>query len=181
MCFIVIVLCIVLILHFHSYLDFFKTNIENLLYGIYTFLLVWMLFSLILLLVSYRKINQYFDYESISKDIVKLNDLKRFYERLHTNNSSIPSKIKEQLQFQLMRQSFINPIELPILTECFLRRDFDFSMYLGFCVSDFLSEIFSFISIEVYSFILVLLGIWKGINYFEMEVATVFVYVIPVV
>lgn len=177
----VFVLAIILCMHFHSYLDFFKTDLENLLYGVYIFLIVWIISSIVLLYSSYSKLDAYYDYESISKDMSSLERLKRIYEELYTDRQRIPSLITEQLHFQLMRQSFINPIELPILTESFLRRDFNFTTYLGYCITDFLSEIIGFISIRVYFLIFILLAIYKCINFINIEEGSAIIYPIPLV
>jgi hypothetical protein len=45
----VFILSILLALHFHSYLDFIHTNIENVFYGIYLFTITWIISSLVLL------------------------------------------------------------------------------------------------------------------------------------
>lgn len=177
----VFILWIILILHYHTALDFIKTNLENLLYGMYIFILAWIISSVILLYTCYTELETFYDYESISKDIPKLRELKKFYEEQYTNNKRIHPVIIEQLQFQQMRQAFINPIELPIMTECFLRRDFNFSMYLGYCITDFLSEIIGFISIRVYFLLATLLWAYKLINYLEIEVGSSIFYPIPLV
>lgn len=93
-----------------------------------------------MLYLCYIRLNSYFSYESISTDGNRLNQLKRLYEDLYLNDrNSVPGGIKDQVQFQLMRQSFISPVELPVLTEVFLRRDFNFSKYIGYCLTDFVS------------------------------------------
>lgn len=144
------VLCIALLFHYHSQLDFYHTNLERLLYGVYIFLMIWIGAGILLLYVSYFRISTYFSYESISTKKVKLDQLKRIYEELHANDpNSVPSGIYDQVEFQLLRQSFINPIELPVLTESFLRRDFNFSKYLGYCLTDSVS---SFYLLTSYSF-----------------------------
>ena len=62
----------------------------------------------------------------------KLGDLKNIYEEMRMDNQPVLSSVKNNINFQLMRQAFISPVELPIMTESFLRRDFNFSMYLGY-------------------------------------------------
>lgn len=176
----IFILSIVLLLHFHSYLDFYHTNIENLLYGIYIFVIAWIISSVVLLYTCYMQLETFYSYESISKDAAKLSDIQRIYEELYEDNQPIHPKIIDQLHFQQMRQAFINPIELPILTECFLRKDFNFSMYLGYCITDFLSEIIGFINIRVYMFLVILVGLYKLINLMDVKPASAVIYPIPI-
>ena len=143
--------------HYHK-LDFIHSNIVTILYGFYIFILLWITISIILLYTSYLQLRRFFEFETISKDISKLNELKRFYEDLWMENQQIHHLVKDQIQFQLMRQSFIYPVELPILTEWFLKREFDFSSYLGYCISDFLGDIVGFINFKM-GVILIILGL----------------------
>ena len=41
-----------------------------------------------------------------------------------------------------MRQTFINPVHMPIMSETYLRRDFNFALYLGYCYGKALSKFF---------------------------------------
>ena len=41
-----------------------------------------------------------------------------------------------------MRQEFISPVFIPTITESYLRKDFDFSEYLGFCYGKTLRKFF---------------------------------------
>jgi len=78
-----------------------------------------------------------------------------------------------------MRQEFINPIHLPPLTGMFLRRDFNFAMYLGFSLSNFLCEVFTFLQLTVLIVLLSLLFCWKLINYLHIVYGSMIVYCIP--
>jgi len=187
----VFVLAIALSLHFHSWLDFVETNIENLFYGIYIFLLVWIISSVLLLYTCYTQLETFYNYESISKDISQLQDLKIFYENAYKEandgllvedpRNEVSSTLMNQMKFQVMRQAFINPVELPVLTESFLRRDFNFSMYLGYCITDFLSEIIGFVNLFVYFFIAFMLGIYRLINLLDVDLGSCFIYAVPLV
>jgi hypothetical protein len=42
-----------------------------------------------------------------------------------------------------MRLLFINPVSLPCMTESYLRKDFHFGMYLGYCYGKVLTRFFS--------------------------------------
>jgi hypothetical protein len=153
---------------------------ENLLYGVYIFLLIWTVSSLILLFTCYVQLETFYGYESISKDQKKLEDLKNIYEEMYTENRQVHPAIKENVTFQIMRQAFISPVELPIMTESFLRRDFNFSMYLGYCISDFLSEIVGFISLKLYFFLAVLIGVYRLIEIADRKTASGILYGVPV-
>ena len=119
----IFVLSILIGMVYLNYFDFIHTNLLSLLYGFYIFILIWVWASAILLNTSFIYLKQLFEFETISKDISKLNELKRFYEDLWMENQQIHHLVKDQIQFQLMRQSFIYPVELPILTESFLKRE----------------------------------------------------------
>lgn len=41
-----------------------------------------------------------------------------------------------------MRLNFINPVQIPIMTEGFLRKDFRFDMYLAYCYGKTLTKFF---------------------------------------
>lgn len=65
--------------------------------------------------------------------MMKLNELKREYEnQYYSEPRKISNELKEKISYIFMKQGFINPIELPIITESFLRRDFNFALYLGY-------------------------------------------------
>jgi ABC-type multidrug transport system fused ATPase/permease subunit len=127
------------------------------------------------------QLETFYGYESISKDQQKLSELKNIYEDMYTDNNRIHPAVRYNIVFQLMRQAFISPIELPILTECFLRRDFNFSMYLGYCITDFLSEIIGFINLKVYFFMIVLIGVYRLINVPDQKPSSAILYPIPFV
>ena len=63
----IFILFIILSLHFHSYLDFFHTNIENIFYGIYIFTVLWIFSSMVLFYTCYIRLEKFYNYESISK------------------------------------------------------------------------------------------------------------------
>ena len=168
-------------LNFHHYLDFIHTNIVNIIYGFGLFIIIWVLTSIILLYTSYLNLRKFFEFESVSKDISKLNDLKRFYEELWMNDRNIHSLIKEQIQFQIMRQSFINPIELPVLTEWFLRRDFNFTIYLGYCISDYLGEVLGFINLKLFLTLLKISLIYRELTEIDDKPQNAIFYSFPLI
>lgn len=42
----------------------------------------------------------------------------------------------------MLRQIFINPMHMPVMTESYLRRDFHFALYLGYCYGKMLTNLF---------------------------------------
>lgn len=52
------------------------------------------------------------------------------------------AKVQEPMEYLLLRLLFINPIGLPAMTESYLRKDFHFAMYLGYCYGRALVKFF---------------------------------------
>jgi hypothetical protein len=78
------------------------------------------------------------------------------------SNHKIQPALLEKMRYIFMRLEFINPIYLPTLSESFLRRDFNFSQYLGLAYGKTLSGFFNtswicliciFIFAEIYRFL----------------------------
>jgi hypothetical protein len=46
------------------------------------------------------------------------------------------------MEYLILRLLFINPVGLPAMTESFLRKDFHFAMYLGYCYGKVLTRFF---------------------------------------
>lgn len=42
----------------------------------------------------------------------------------------------------MLREQFINPLNLPIMTESYLRKDFNFALYTGYCYGKLLVKFF---------------------------------------
>ena len=63
--------------------------------------------------------------------------------------------IQELLEYLVLRLQFINPLHLPVMTESYLRKDFHFAMYLGYCYGKVLMRFFKW---SLFS-ILILFGV----------------------
>ena len=50
--------------------------------------------------------------------------------------------IKDKVEYLILRLAFINPMHLPAMTESYLRKDFHFAMYLGYCYGKVLMHFF---------------------------------------
>lgn len=46
------------------------------------------------------------------------------------------------LEYLILRLTFINPVHLPAMTECYLRKDFHFGMYLAYAYGKVLKKFF---------------------------------------
>ena len=129
--------------------------------------------------ISFKKIKNLTEWEKISWDMMKLNELKREYEnQYYSEPRKISNELKEKISYIFMKQGFINPIELPIITESFLRRDFNFALYLGYWISDFMSNLFSF-GFQSYINILVLIFIWKLLSGFGILFQSILMVLYP--
>ena len=66
------------------------------------------------------------------------------------------------MEYLILRLSFINPMHLPAMTEQYLRKDFHFAMYLGYCYGKILTRFFKW-SLHT---VLILFGIVVLVNVF---------------
>ena len=57
-------------------------------------------------------------------------------------NAKKLDKIRPKIEYLVLRQIFINPVNLPVMTESYLRKDFHFAMYLGFAYGKLLFKFF---------------------------------------
>ena len=115
--------------------------------------------------------------------------LKEFKEKVNRKNDAIRNKEfipislrneiaekSKQIEYILMRQSFIAPSFLPSVSEAFLRDDFNFSEYLGRVLSKIFTKAFVF-SISSFIFILGFIYIWTLFSIIPSK--AVQVYFIP--
>jgi hypothetical protein len=74
----------------------------------------------------------------------KMKELDNKYKKLSKNHDSneIWEKEIQILNYMVMRLNFINPVQTPIMTESFLRKDFRFDMYLAYCYGKTLTKFF---------------------------------------
>jgi len=104
---------------------------------------------------------KWYEYESIANDYDELEILmekyRKIYDKHHRlvpgrDNPEIAARlernerkldeIKDVMEYLIMRLAFINPMHLPAMTECYLRKDFHFAMYLGYCYGKVLMQFF---------------------------------------
>lgn len=87
------------------------------------------------------------------------NDIERRGETLSRQLKKELNEKCNQVQYLLMRQSFIVPSFLPPVGESFLRDDFNFSEYLGRVLSKVFTRAFVY-SISSFIFILGFIYLW---------------------
>lgn len=68
---------------------------------------------------------------------------KTFYDQADDDIKYMNQVKIEQIKYTVMRLGFINPIYLPPLNECFLRKDFNFAKYLGYAYGKTLTHFFN--------------------------------------
>ena len=66
----------------------------------------------------------------------------------------------EQIQYSVIRLGFINPVYLPLMKESFLRKDFNFAKYLGYCQGKTLVRFFNCNWITIFV-VLVLVNLFR--------------------
>lgn len=79
------------------------------------------------------------------------------------------------MKFLVMRLSFINPIEMPVLSETFLRHDFDFTLYITYALSKKISTLISPWIVTI----TVLLIFWKILNFLSTPIGISILYTLP--
>jgi hypothetical protein len=86
---------------------------------------------------------------------------KLYYQLFLNQTKDIPMDLIEEVQYLTMRLQFINPVYLPVMTESFLCKEFDFAEYLARVhsqtVTDFLNMHFiaMIVSLPVLAFFLI--------------------------
>ena len=177
--FMVSIMLVILIIHYYEGFNAFDNKIDNVLYGMFFFILFWMIFGYFSMKNSFKMIRKLTEWDKLSCDVSKLNELKREYEnQYYSEPQKIDKELKAKISYIFMKQSFINPIELPIITESFLRRDFNFALYLGYWISDFMSELFSF-GFQSYINILLLITLWKLLSGFGVLFQSILMILYP--
>lgn len=149
------------ILHQYSLLDKIKTNIDSVIYACFMFVILWAIFGTIILKLGYIHQKKYFRYELLSSRD-KLNSLKRLYEEKFMKKK-MKKSVYNKMEYHVMRQAFINPVELPSMTEAFLRRDFNFAYYLGLSLAEDFDSNLS-IRVESFAFFIFAMIGWRLVN-----------------
>jgi hypothetical protein len=179
-CFMVSIMLVVLIIHYYEGLKSFNTSVDNVLYGMFFFIICWMVFGFLVMKNSFLHIKKFKHFEKFSCDASKLNELKRVYEnQYYTRNGKTDNELKERISYLFMKQGFINPVELPTVTESFLRRDFNLALYFGYSLSEFISELFSF-GYQAYIIIFVTVLSFQLFSYAGVLLQSIFMILFPV-
>lgn len=148
-------------LHYYSLLDSIHANIDAIFLGVFVFAFGWMIVGCIVNLVANgTHIQEWKRWESIANDKSQMNKLKREYEDRFHQGSSISESMKENLKYIMMRQDFIAPVYVPMITESSLRKDFDFAQYLGRCYALTLRNFFT-LKTATYLWIIIMFVLWR--------------------
>ena len=175
----VTLLLTILIIFYYDGFRAFDNSIEDVVYGVFFFLLFWMVFSYLVQKLTSKHMQRFKDHEKTSCDVYKLNELKCHYENQYYDpHGKIDSELKEKISYQLMKQGFINPIELPCVTESFLRRDFNLALYFENCLKHMMDNMFTF---GVLSCVLVLCIVmfWEAASMFGTRVESILLVLFP--
>lgn len=125
---------------------------KNLEYALAVFLLIvllWVMLGYFLIFQAQGKMKHWYELESRINDPSDFRSLVEVYNKIYKQYEAIGElkvnklkKIREDIEYQIMRLIFINPVSLPIMTEGYLRKDFNFALYLGFCYGKTLTQFF---------------------------------------
>lgn len=118
--------------------------------GIITFI-TWILIGAFLVYHAQNKMEQWYEWEKFAHDQDALEKLQGSYDKIFAKyqaggenpiNYKKLEQIRYKMEYLIMRLIFINPMSLPAMTESYLRRDFHFAMYLGYCYGKVLVKFF---------------------------------------
>mmetsp|Transcript_13312 Transcript_13312/g.22610 ORF Transcript_13312/g.22610 Transcript_13312/m.22610 type:complete len:367 (-) Transcript_13312:1119-2219(-) len=124
-------------------------NLEMIvLIGFVTFV-TWVLVGAYFVYHAQNKMMQWYEFERVANDEEQLEVLMEQYRGIYSKLQSVNQlnanklgKIREKMEYLVLRLIFVNPMSLPSMTESYLRRDFHFAMYLGFCYGKVLTRFF---------------------------------------
>jgi hypothetical protein len=118
------------------------------LVGFVTFV-AWVSMGACFIYHGQNKMMVWYQYEKYANDEEELEKLRKTYQRIFDKQQGVGvlnkvklDSIKDKMEYLIMRLSFINPMHLPPMTEVYLRKDFHFAMYLGYCYGKILTRFF---------------------------------------
>lgn len=124
-------------------------NLEIACLAGFVFYVAWVCIGAYFIYHAQNKIIKWYEYEKIANDFSALKKLMESYERKYQKHKRMNvinevklGKIKDTLEYLILRLAFINPMHLPAMTESYLRRDFHFAMYMGYCYGKVLKRFF---------------------------------------
>ena len=110
----------------NEYGFFFREfQLQKVVAVLWLFLIIWMSFSILITTNSFRWTRKWAKAEQIATNDHNLDELKRVYKNQIASGSLTKSN-KFKIDYILMRQEFIRPVVVPMLTPTQLRQDFDF-------------------------------------------------------
>lgn len=201
-------LIIVQILDYYRYFSFLSVDVAMISYAIGIFLILFAKLGLIYVCAASKKAKKWSDWEQQAMDMQQLENMKTRYHKLfyqgrknpekheymkrmkkyiheiHLKKGGpkqvIPHEFRDQLKYTMMRQDFISPVFIPNVTESYLRKDFNFAEYLGFCYGKTISKMFR-ISLVNYVLMYVFIVIFKELLVISKEIFIITLFAMPVV
>lgn len=125
-----------------------SANLELMIEVALVAFILWILVGIFLIYYAQGVMKDWYMVEVIAHDPVLLETLHNKHKNMYAKrDSGLPvSKkldyIRVQLEFLMLRLIFINPVTLPTMTESYLRKDFNFAVYLAFCYGKALTRFF---------------------------------------
>lgn len=122
----------------------------------------------------YELESRIWDQEIFLHLVERYNSIYKQYEALGELKINKLNKIKEDIEYQILRLIFINPVHLPIMTEGYLRKDFHFAMYLGYCYGKTLTNFFKWSLLGLIVALLIVIIVFLSVDAIPNEDAQLY-------
>ena len=142
---------------------FHSSSLEQMIEVALVFFVLWVLVGIFLIFYAQSRMRSWFQMEVYAHDKMQLDKLQKQYAKIFSKQKSVGQlqsnklgNIRETVEYLVLRLIFINPVALPSMSESYLRKDFNFALYLGFCYGKVLSRFFQ---LSLFSLVLLFLQI----------------------
>lgn len=125
-----------------------SANLEQMIEVALVAFMLWILVGIFLIYYAQSVLKDWYHIEVVAHDSALLEQLhnkhKNMYAKRETGlpNPKKLNNLRTQLEYLMLRLIFINPVSLPTMTESYLRKDFNFAMYLAHCFGRTLVKFF---------------------------------------
>lgn len=136
-----------------------SANLEQMIEVSLVAFMLWILVGIFLIYYAQGVMKDWYKIEVIAHDPVLLETLHNKHKSMFAKrDTGLPNQkklnnLRMQLEYLMMRIIFINPVTLPTMTESYLRKDFNFAIYLGFCFGKALTR---FLRLSMFTLLLLL-------------------------
>lgn len=124
-------------------------NLELICMAGFVGFIVWFLIGTYFIYRAQEWMKIWYEYEIIANDPDQLDKIKQKHQEMYdkfAESGEIDMKRVDKygatLEYLILRQAFINPMHLPVMSESYLRKDFNFALYLGYCYGKALTKLF---------------------------------------